>query len=93
MADADTRIVMLLEQLVKLHQEAAERQSRMLQITEQNYAEVRQRADASIELQRVAVARQRRFGRIWLGVVVPLLLLIGILLYWLSRLSPPLHNY
>ena len=87
MSESNERMVSLLEELVDLQKEAAARQGEIPRLSQHNYADARQRTEASIELQRIAVDRQRRFGRIWLIVVLPLIAIVIVLLYWLSRFA------
>jgi t-SNARE complex subunit (syntaxin) len=91
MSDSNERVVSLLEELVDLQKQAAVRQGEILQLSQQNFAEAKQRTEASIDLQRVAVDRQRRFVRLWLIVVLPLIAIVIVLLYWLSRLARYIH--
>ena len=70
MSDADARVVALLHELVDLQRTANEQQLQALQRTEQYYADARVRAETAIELQKVAVERQRWFVRVWLGLIV-----------------------
>ncbi|HSC10328.1 MAG TPA: hypothetical protein VLC97_05090 [Rhodanobacteraceae bacterium] len=70
MSDSDARVVALLHELVDLQRTANEQQLQALQRTEQYYADARVRAETAIELQKVAVERQRWFVRVWLGLIV-----------------------
>lgn len=70
MSDSDARVVALLHELVDLQRTANEQQLQALQRTEQYYADARARAETAIELQKVAVERQRWFVRVWLGLIV-----------------------
>jgi hypothetical protein len=85
MSDADARVVALLEELVDLHKTANEQQRQALQKTEQYYADARARSEAAIELQKVAVTRQRWFVRVWLGLIVFIVACIAGLLIAVSR--------
>ena len=85
MSDADARVVALLEELVALQKTANERQQQTLQLAERNYADARQRAEQSIELQKTAVERQRWFVRVWLGLIVFIVACIAGLLIAVSR--------
>ena len=85
MSDAEARVVALLEELVDLQRTANEQQRQALQKTEQYYADARARTEAAIELQKVAVARQRWFVRVWLGLIVFIVAAITGLLIAVSR--------
>jgi len=85
MSDADARVVALLEELVALQKTANERQQQTLQLAERNYADARQRAEQSIELQKTAVERQRWFVRVWLGLIVFIVACAAGLLIAVSR--------
>jgi len=85
MSDADARVVALLEELVALQKTANERQQQTLQLAERNYADARQRAEHSIELQKTAVERQRWFVRVWLGLIVFIVACAAGLLIAVSR--------
>lgn len=85
MADADPRIVALLEELVALQKTAGERQEQMLQRSDQYFAAARERTERAIELQKTAVARQQWFVRLWLGLIVFVLACVGGLLLALNR--------
>jgi len=85
MSAADERVVALLEQLVDLQKTANDQQQRAILLTEQYYADARQRTQAALDLQQVAVTRQRWFGRVWLGMIVFVIACIAGLLVALSR--------
>jgi hypothetical protein len=85
MADADARIIALLEELVALQKIAGERQERMLQRSDDYYAAARARTEQAIELQKVAVARQRTFIRAWAALIVFVLACVIGLLVAVSR--------
>ena len=85
MSDADARVVALLEELVDLQRTANEQQRQAIQKTEQYYADARARTEAAIELQEVAVARQRWFVRVWLGLIVFIVACVAGLLIAVSR--------
>jgi hypothetical protein len=85
MSNADERVVALLEELVALHKAANDRQLLVLQKTEQFQADARARSEVAIELQKVAVARQRWFVRVWLGLIVFIVACIAGLLIAVSR--------
>ena len=70
MPDPNERIIVLLEQLVSLQNTANERQQQALAVMERQYAEARQRPEHAIELQTIAVRRQRWFVRVWLALIV-----------------------
>lgn len=81
MSETDDRTVALLEQIVELQKQAAERQQRVLEITMQNYADARKRAEVSVDLQRLAVNRQRLFLRVWYGLIAIIVFGVGWLVY------------
>jgi hypothetical protein len=85
MPDANDRIISLLEQLVDLQKTANERQQQALAASERHFAEARERSGQAIELQRMAIARQRWFVRVWLGAIVFIVAVIAGLLWILSR--------
>ena len=85
MSDPDTRVAALLEQLVDLQTTANEQQRQALQQSEKYYVDARARTEIAIELQKVAVARQRRFFRVWLGLIVFIVAAAVALLLALSR--------
>ncbi|HSE11004.1 MAG TPA: hypothetical protein VLB69_00090 [Rudaea sp.] len=85
MSDADTRVVALLEELVDLQKTANERQWQAIQKTERYYADASARAEAAIGLQQVAVARQRWFVRVWLGLIAFIVACAAGLLIAVSR--------
>jgi hypothetical protein len=85
MSDADARVVALLEELVDLQATANEQQRQALHKTEQYYADARARTETAIELQKVAVARQRWFVRVWLGLIVFIVACVAGLLIAVSR--------
>jgi len=85
MSDADARVVALLEELAGLQKTANEQQRQALLKTEQYYADARARAETAIELQKLAVDRQRWFVRVWLGLIVFIVACIAGLLIAVSR--------
>ena len=85
MSDSDARVVALLHELVDLQRTANEQQLLALQRTDQYHADARARAETAIELQKVAVARQRWFVRAWLGLIVFIVACIAGLLIAGSR--------
>ena len=85
MSDSDARVVALLHELVDLQRTANEQQLEALQRTEQYYADARVRAETAIELQKVAVERQRWFVRVWLGLIVFIVACAAGLLIAVSR--------
>jgi len=85
MTDADARVVALLEELAGLQKTANEQQRQALLKTEQYYADARARAETAIELQKLAVERQRWFVRVWLGLIVFIVACIAGLLIAVSR--------
>jgi t-SNARE complex subunit (syntaxin) len=85
MSDADARTVALLEELVDLLKTANEQQRQALQKTEQYYVDARARTETAIELQKVAVARQRWFVRVWLGLIVFIVACVAGVLIAVSR--------
>ena len=85
MTDADARVVALLEELAGLQKTANEQQRQALLKTEQYYADARARAETAIELQKLAVDRQRWFVRVWLGLIVFIVACIAGLLIAVSR--------
>ena len=85
MSDADARVVALLHELVDLQRTANEQQRQALLKTEQYYADARARAETAIELQKLAVERQRWFVRVWLGLIVFIVACVAGLLIAVSR--------
>jgi len=85
MSDADARVVALLHELVDLQRTANEQQLQALQKTERYYADARARTETAIELQKVAVERQRWFVRVWLGLTVFIVACVAGLLIAVSR--------
>jgi len=85
MSDADARVVALLHELVDLQRTANEQQLQALQRTEQYYADARAPTETAIELQKVAVERQRWFVRVWLGLIVFIVACAAGLLIAVSR--------
>lgn len=85
MSDTDARTVALLEELVALQKTANEQQRQALERTERYNAEARERSEHAIALQQLAVARQRWFVRVWLGLIVFVLACAAGLLLALSR--------
>ena len=85
MPDANERTVALLEQLVELQKTANERQQQALDRTERYYADAQKRTELAIELQKTAVARQRWFVRVWLGLIVFIVGCVAGLLWAVSR--------
>jgi hypothetical protein len=85
MSDADARVVALLEELAGLQKTANEQQRQALLKTEQYYADARARTETAIELQKLAVERQRWFVRVWLGLIVFFVACIAGLLIAVSR--------
>ena len=85
MSDADGRVIALLEELVDLQRTANEQQQQALRKSEQYYADARARTETAIELQKVAVERQRWFVRVWLGLIVFIVACIAGLLIAVSR--------
>ena len=85
MSDADARVIALLEELVDLQRTANEQQQQALQKSEQYYTDARARTETAIELQKVAVERQRWFVRVWLGLIVFIVACIAGVLIAVSR--------
>jgi len=85
MSDADARVVALLEELAGLQKTANEQQRQALLKTEQYYADARARTETAIELQKLAVERQRWFVRVWLGLIVFIVACVAGLLIAVSR--------
>jgi hypothetical protein len=85
MAIADERVVALLEELVGLQKTANEQQRRAALTSEQYYLDARQRTQTALDLQQVAVTRQRWFVRVWLGMIVFVVACVAGLLVALSR--------
>ena len=80
MPDANERILSLLGRFVDLQVTANESRRRALATDVRYYAEARQRTGQAIGLQQAAVARQRWFVRVWLGVNVVVAAIIAGLL-------------
>ena len=85
---ADERVAALLEQLVELQKLAVERQQQSSAISERHFADVRERGERALQMQRTAMARQRLVLRIWLGLFVFILAAIAGLLIALTRYLP-----
>ena len=85
MAAVDERVVALLEELVDLQKTANEQQRRATLTSEQYYLDARARTQTALELQQVAVTRQRWFVRVWLGMIVFVVACVAGLLVALSR--------
>jgi len=85
MAAGDERVVALLEELVDLQRKANEQQQQAVLATAQYYADARQRTQAALDLQQVAVTRQRWFVRVWLGMIVFVIACVAGLLVAVSR--------
>lgn len=88
MADADQRIIALLEELVALQKAAGERQEQMLLRSDQHFAAARERSDRAIELQKNAMSRHRQFTKVWAAMIVFILACVIGLLVAISRYLP-----
>jgi hypothetical protein len=81
MADSHGSIESLLSELIALQKHANLQQLRAAESAEKYQAETRQRVEASIRLQEIAVGRQKAFMRAWVAVLIVLLVAIAFLLY------------
>jgi hypothetical protein len=80
MAESNGSIESLLTELVELQKAANAQQLRAIEQTEKYQAETRERVEASIRLQQVAVERQQTLVRMAMPVIFVVVVIIVILM-------------
>ncbi len=88
MSESSDSTERLLSELVALQKDANASQLRTIENAEKYQTETRERIQASIRLQEIAVARQQRFVRLWGAMLV---IVFAAIVYLIYKVYPAIH--